>query len=116
MEFWVYFEYKISIAYAWRKNGSERITITNESLIYEQINGTKTAKKEYTLSNLSELKSYEFGKNNFSDSLQSSYWVKGNESVFFSHFAEKVGMGLQLKEQEAKQLCQVLQKALRRKN
>ena len=38
MAFWAYFEYKISKVYVWRKNGSEKISITAESLTYSEIN------------------------------------------------------------------------------
>ncbi len=116
MAFWGYFEYKISLAYTWRKSGGEKILLAAESLTYEQYNGQKTSKKEFVIENISELQCYEFGKNNFSDSLQSSYWVKGNETVFFSYFGAKVGLGLQLTSTEAKQLYQTLHKWLKKRN
>ena len=115
MAFWAYFEFKISSVYTWRKKGSEKIVINAESLTYIELHSSKPIKKEYYLENISDLELYEFGKNNFSDSFQSSYWVKGSETVFFKNFGAKVGMGFQLSKEEANQLYQVIQKKIKRK-
>ncbi len=115
MAFWAYFEFKIGSAYLWRKNGSEKISIDAENLIYTRIVSKKEESKSYVIDNISDFQIYEFGKNSFSDSFQNSYWVKGNETVFFTYFAQKVGLGLQLTKTEATQLNQALTKALKRK-
>jgi hypothetical protein len=115
MAFWVYFEYKISTAFAWRKNGFEKIRVTNELLIYSKLIGSKETKTEYLLDNISDLQVYEFGKNHFSDSFQSSYWVQGNECIFFSYFGVKKGMGLQLSKEEANQVFQSINKKLKKR-
>lgn len=115
MAFWAYFEYKIGNAYLWRKSGKELISIDQENLIYKQQVGQKVNSKSFLLDNISELSVYEFGKNNFSDSVQNSYWVKGNETVFFMHFGSKIGIGLQLNKEEANQLFHLLKKQLKKK-
>lgn len=115
MAFWAYFEFKIGNAYLWRKNGKELISIDQDNLVYKQLVGQKTSTKSFLLDNISALSVYEFGKNNFSDSVQSSYWVKGNETVFFTHFGSKVGLGLQLNKEEATLLFQTIKKQLKKK-
>lgn len=115
MAFWAYFEFKITSVYAWRKNGSERIVITPEQFIYSSLQSQKVIKKEYYLENLSDLEMYEFGKNNFTDSFQTSYWVKGNESIFFTNFGAKIGFGFQLNKEEAAQVFQAIHKKIKRK-
>ena len=115
MAFWAYFEYKISSVYVWRKNGKEKITLNNDSIIYSQIISGKETAKEYIIENISDLKTIEFGKNNFSESFQNSYWVKGNESVYFTHLSQKIGLGLQLNKDEAQQVLQAIAKRLKKK-
>ena len=115
MAFWVYFEYKISTAFTWRKSGYEKISVTNEQLTYCQFIGSKETKVEYLLDNITELKVYEFGKNHFSDSFQSSYWVQGNECILFTYFGAKKGMGLQLSKEESNQVFQAINKKLKKR-
>lgn len=115
MAFWAYFEFKIGTAYLWRKSGVEHLSIDSEKLVYSRIVSGKAETKSYVTDTISNLAVYEFGKNSFSDSFQSSYWVKGNECVFFEYFGQKIGMGLQLNKEEATQLHKAIQKALKTK-
>ncbi|MBK9672075.1 MAG: hypothetical protein IPP56_13385 [Bacteroidetes bacterium] len=113
MAFWAYFEYKIGSTYLWRKNGSEKILISSDTLSYNITISGKTIEKKFSLIAISNLEIYPFGKNNFSESLQSSYWVRGNESVFFTHEGTKIGVGFQLNLDEARQVQQCIQKKLK---
>lgn len=113
MAFWAYFEYKIGSTYLWRKNGSEKIIISSDTLDYSITVSGKTTEKKFPLNAISNLEIYPFGKNNFSESLQSSYWVRGNESVFFTFEGAKIGVGLQLNREEAEQLFHTIQKKIK---
>ncbi|HRH63361.1 MAG TPA: hypothetical protein PLI68_08540 [Bacteroidia bacterium] len=116
MAFWAYFEYKIGNTYLWRKNGSEKIQISSDMLTYNLTISGKSIEKKFPLSSLSNLELYPFGKNNFSESLQSSYWVRGNESVFFTCDGVKIGVGFQLNLEEARQVLQCIQKKLKQQH
>lgn len=115
MAFWAYFEFKIGTAYLWRKSGVEHISIDSEKLVYSRIVSGKAETKSYSTDTISNLEVYEFGKNSFSDSFQSSYWVRGNESVFFTYFGQKIGLGLQLNLEEATLLYKAIQRAFKTK-
>ncbi len=115
MAFWAYFEYKIGNAYLWRKNGKEQISFDQNNIEYKRIIGKKITAKSFVIDNISDITIYEFGKNNFSDSFQNSYWVIGNETVFITNFDVKSGFGLQLTKEDATRLLQAIKKFIKRK-
>lgn len=82
MAFWAYFEYKIGNAYLWRKNGKEQISFDQNNIEYKRIIGKKITAKSFVIDNISDITIYEFGKNNFSDSFQNSYWVIEEMKLF----------------------------------
>ena len=115
MAFWGYFEYAISKVYVWRKSGMEKIIFKGEQMIHQIVNGKQKQEHSYFFESMIDLASHEFGENQLTDSMQSSYWVKGNECIFFNYMGSKKGLGFQLNKEEANQLLSLLVKEIKRR-
>lgn len=112
MGFWVYFEYKIIMAYKWRKSGSEKIRIKDGKLIYCRAISKKGKVKEYKTDFIKELRYNEPKENSFFENLNDSYWMLGNERLEFSYNGADIKMGIQLNEKESKDLLQLIKKRI----
>lgn len=109
--FWVYFEYKIIVAFLWRKNGAEKIRIHDGVLEYKRNIGGSKKPKEYKLDAIKSLRTLETKDTSFIDNINDSYWIIGGEKLTFDYYGADVKLGMQLNEQE----CQALLKLLKNK-
>ena len=108
MGFWAYFEYKIVVAYRWRRWGKEKIKILNGKLVYKRDVSGKEKPKEYDLDRIKDLRFIELKENSFFENLNDSYWVIANEKLAFDYNGAEIKFGIQLEESDAKAILKVL--------
>ncbi len=106
--FWAYFEYKIVIAYRWRKWGKEKLKIVNDKLLYKRDVSGKEKWKEYELNRIKDIRFIESEENSFFENLNDSYWVIANEKLAFDYNGTEIKFGIQLAEAEAQAILKVL--------
>jgi hypothetical protein len=112
MGFWVYFEYKIFIAYRWRSKGKEKIKIVDSKLFYKRDVSGKEKWKEYDVESIKDIRFIESAENSFFENLNNSYWVIANEKLAFDYNGAEIKFGIQLEESEAKAILKVIKNKL----
>jgi hypothetical protein len=113
LSFWAYFEYRIAKALMWRRSGKEKLWIKEGVLHYQRdINGRgKIA--TYEMETIQDLKLIEIKALSWIENMNDSFWVIAGERLCFSHFGKPVKFGIQLSENEAKQLLKIVKTKLK---
>jgi len=113
LSFWLYFEFKISRAFMWKKFGKEKIWIQNGVLHYQrEIN--KTGKiQEFDPSLINDLKLIEVHEGDFSDFINKSFWIKGGERIEFGYQGKVIRFGMQLSDGEARTILSKIRQAIK---
>lgn len=106
--FWLYFEYKITIAYLWRRNGKEVIKLRNNKLFYKRDVAGRGKFKTYQLDYIKNLRITETKENSFMESLNNSYWVIAGEKLIFDYYGKEIKFGVQLQDEDAKALIKLI--------
>lgn len=107
ISFWLYFEYKIVRVFFWRRNGFESIKFTRDELIIKNNFLRRGKENRYALNNIEEFYSIPYSSTNFFAFMDNSFWVIGEDRIYFNYFGKKIGFGKQLDEMEVKKLLQV---------
>ncbi len=102
LSFWAYFEFKILRAFIWRRSGKEKLWITGGKVHYQQEINKKGKIQEFDYSLINDLKLIEKNDLSFSDTINSSFWIKGGERIEFTCAHKTVRFGMQLEDKEAK--------------
>lgn len=113
MGFWVYFEYKIFLAYLWRKSGKEKIKINDKKFLYKRDVSGRGKIKIYETDFIKNLRLIEPKENSFTENLNNSYWVIGGEKLAFDYYGKEIKFGLQLDEVDAKALMKLIKKEMK---
>jgi hypothetical protein len=115
MGFWFYFEYKITSAYLWRKSGKEIIKIRNNKFYYKKDVSGRGKLKTYSIDYIKDLRIVESKENAFFENLNNSYWVIAGEKLAFDYYGREIKFGIQLEEQEAKNLLKIIKNEFSKK-
>jgi len=113
MSFWAYFEFKIGKAFLFRKFGKEKIWIKSGKLFYWRDIAGRGKKLEFEKELVKDLDTIEKKKNDFFGFMNESFWVIGGESISFSYAAKIYRLGIQLPEEDARELLRQIKYALR---
>ncbi len=105
--FWFYFEYTISKAYMWRRNGKEKIKIRDGKLSIKREVNKRGKVNFYELDFIKELRVVE-EKSKLMLSLNNSYWAVVGETIAFDYYGKMISFGLQLNEDDSKDLYKLL--------
>lgn len=112
LAFWLYFEWRVYYVLRWRKQGVEIVKIENGVLSYSrEINGLGKV-KTYQTEHIRNLQVDDFSDKQFQKVFYNSYWVTGGECIIFYFNGTEVRFGMQLAENDARQLKKVLDKAI----
>ena len=111
--FWAYFEFKIFKAFLFRKYGKEKIWVKGGKLFYWRDIAGRGKKLEFDRELIKDLELIEKKKNDFFASMNESFWVIGGESISFSYAAKNYRMGVQLPEEDARELLRRMKHELR---
>ncbi|MEO6884106.1 MAG: hypothetical protein ABI199_08790 [Bacteroidia bacterium] len=111
--FWLYYEYKVGKTLRWRMFGKEIIDINNETFSITKMLSGKGKEELFELKDIHELHLFEGREKGFFKSLNNSYWVIGFGSVAFDYDGKEIKFGLQVEEEEAKQLMKMVKYRLK---
>ena len=111
--FWAYFEFKTGKTYFFKKFGKEKIWIKNGVLNYWRDIAGRGKKEVFQAELIKDLQVIEKNKRNFFQFMNESFWVLGGESISFSYGAKLYRIGIQLKEDDSKELLKQLKFALK---
>jgi len=104
LSFWVYFEVSIIRAFIWRRYGKEKIWIKEGIIHYQrEING-KGKVKEFNPELMRDFKILDVRPTNLIDSLNQSFWVRGGERLEFLHQSKTLRFGMQISDEQARNL------------
>jgi hypothetical protein len=108
LAFWFYFEYKIFIAYLWRKQGKEIIKIKEGKFFYKKEVRGKEKAKEYSCEAIKNIRLIEIQENSFMESINNSYWTIAGERLSFDYLGAEMRFGFQLSEDDSKALLKII--------
>ncbi len=111
--FWAYFEFKIGRAFIFKKFGKEKIWVKNRTLNYWKDIAGKGKKLEFDAELMKDLQLIEKNKRDFFHFMNESFWVMGGESISFMYGSKIYRVGMQLNEEDAKELLKQIKFALR---
>ncbi len=114
LSFWLYFEFKITRAFIWRRWGREKLWIQNGFVHYQQEVNGKGRIKKFDRELIESFEYIDTANHNFSDFINQSFWIKGGERIKFECQGRQIRLGLQLKDQEAKNLLKALNAFLKK--
>ena len=110
--FWAFFWVRIAKVVAWRRIGKEIIRINKKGMIIKNAFGTRGRDRLFNLHEVSNVKFVEREESSFMQQLDNSFWIIGGDTVYFSYKEKTHVLGKQLFPQDARQLTQVLIKAI----
>lgn len=108
LSFWVFFEYKITKVFRWRKWGKEYLLISDGKLSIKKAVNDFGKAEEYFLENIKNLKPVEKSATSFFQHLEKSFWVMGDESIQFDYQGKTIKLAMQLEEKEVKSVLKLL--------
>jgi hypothetical protein len=114
LAFWVYFEFKISRAFLWKKFGKEKLWVKQGTLYYQREVSGRGKIREFDLQLLGEFRYLELSHTSFSDQINQSFWVKGGERLEFDYQAKVIRFGMQLSDEEARETLKEIKKFIKR--
>lgn len=104
MAFWSYFEYKIMLAFRWRKYGLERIVIKEDVVYISREIANRGIPEIYEVNWIKNLKVKEKEESNFITDISKAYWNLGEEKIIFDYKGKVIRFGMELNEHEAKKI------------
>ena len=110
--FWAYFEFRTGKAFLFKKFGKEKIWIKNGKFNYWRDVAGRGKKLEFDSELLKDLQLVEKNKRDFFQFMNESFWVMGGESISFIYGAKTYRIGVQLPEEDAKELLKQIKYAL----
>lgn len=113
LAFWGYFEFKIFKAFMFRKYGMEKLWVRDGKLFYWRDVAGKGKKLEFDKEMVKDIALIEKNKKDFFASMNESFWIIGGESISFSYGVKDYRVGIQLPEEDARELLRQLKHALR---
>ncbi len=111
--FWAYFEFKICKAFLFRKYGKEKIWVKGGKLFYWRDVAGRGKKLEFEKELVKDLALIEKKKTDFFAFMNESFWIIGGESISFSYASKTYRIGIQLSEEDAKELLRQVKHVLR---
>lgn len=108
LSFWAYFEFSIMRVFIWKKFGREKIWVQDGELNYKREINNKGKVRSFNLDLVSKLTLIELSRSSFVDSINQSFWVKGGERLEFTSQAQTIRLGMQISDEEARQIMKEL--------
>ena len=113
MAFWAYFEFKIGKAFLFRRFGKEKVWTKGGKLFYWRDIAGRGKRQEFDRELIRELQVIEKDKKDFFATMNESFWVIGGEIISFEYGAKTYRLGIQLPEEDARELVRQIKHALR---
>lgn len=113
MAFWAYFEFTIGKAFLFRRFGKEKLWVKGGKFYYWRDIAGRGKKLEFDKELIRDFEVVKKDKKDFFGSMNESFWVIGGESLIFNYGAKTYRMGIQLPEEDARELLRQVKHALR---
>jgi hypothetical protein len=113
LSFWAYFEFKIGKAFLFRKFGKEKIWVKGDKLHYWRDVAGRGKTLEFEKEVIKDLGLIEKKKNDFFQFMNESFWIIGGECISFNYGTKVYRLGIQLPEEDARELLRQMKFALR---
>ncbi|MHB8258719.1 MAG: hypothetical protein ACYDCN_00260 [Bacteroidia bacterium] len=110
--FWAYFEFRIGRSFIFKKFGKEKIWIKQGKLTYWRDIAGRGKQIAFDKDLIKDLQLIEKNKRDFFQFMNESFWVMGGESISFGYGAKTYRLGVQLNEEDAKELLKQLRQCL----
>lgn len=111
--FWLYFELRVGRALMWRLWGYEQLRFRSGKFSVKRNIRGFGKQRDYVLANIERFKPVD-RSGSFFGTMDESFWVVGGQRIYFEHLGKKVGVGMQLDEQDTRKLLDLLQKQLKK--
>jgi len=111
--FWAYFEFRTVRAFIFKKYGKEKIWIKGSTFNYWRDVAGRGKKLEFETDLIKDLQLTVKDKKDFFQFMNDSFWVMGTESISFVYGTKTYRLGVQLNEEDAKELLKQIKHALR---
>jgi hypothetical protein len=114
LAFWGFFFVRIAKVIAWRRIGREIIRVSHKQLLIKNAFNKRGKDKFYSINELSEFKASKSNPTSFMQGLDNSFWIIGGDTIGFAFKGKKHVLGKQLKDSDALQLANYLNKSVAR--
>ena len=111
--FWVYFEYKIFMAYMWRRFGLEKIKLRDNKLFYKRDVAGKGKIKVFEYDFIKDFRIIDKNQRSFLDTINDSYWVVAGERIAFDYYGKEIKLALQVDDVETAGLYKLLKREIK---
>jgi hypothetical protein len=111
--FWLYFEFRIVRVYTWRRWGKEKIWVSGGTLHYQRETAGRGKVEEYDLERVGHFRLRELNRTSLADTLNQSFWIKGGERIEFDFAGKTIPIGMQISDEEARQILKELNLSLK---
>jgi hypothetical protein len=112
VSFWLYFEYRISRVFLWRKWGMEYIKVDEDEFTYKCSVGRFGKATRFHVEDMGPLTAEELSSKSLTVNIEDSFWFIGGERIRFSYRDKQHKFGRQLAKEESKDLIRLIKKQL----
>lgn len=109
--FWAYYEYRITRIFLWRKYGYESLKMIGDKLYLRNVIRGRGKTREFFVENIENFLALEI-KNPLLKTMDSTFWLMGNDYIYFTYQGRVVSFGKQLMPRDAAELVKVLNREL----
>ena len=110
--FWSYFFVRILKVILWRRIGKEIIRIDSKNFLVKNAFKKRGKDRIYDLKTVGSFEAIKREKTSFLANLDQSFWIFGGDNIYFNYLGKTHVLGKQLKESDALQLCNYLNKSV----
>ncbi len=110
ISFWVYFEYRITRVFLWRKWGMEFMRVDDEEFSYKISVGRFGKASRFYFDSMGPFRTDKDVSKSFAVNIEDSFWFVGGEKIQFEYRNKQYKIGRQLSEKECKDLIRLIQK------
>jgi hypothetical protein len=111
--FWAYFQFRTTKAFLWKRFGKELIKITPEHFIYKRAVMSYGKAQTLHTPNIKNFGLIKRKDNTFAEVMNSSFWIRGYETMGFDHMEKNVKFGIQLNEDDGTRAAKVINETVR---
>lgn len=112
MAFWVYYFFRIGRMFFWLLWGKEYLKIDKIGLTIKTSIKDYGKANQYFIENIKKVKVQMPESKSLQSAWENSPWIRGGERIEFEYMGKNIRFGRKLKEQEAKQLFQLITKRI----
>lgn len=110
--FWLYYEWKTTKVFLWRRWGKEKLWLKNKILVIENIVMNQKSTQAFRIEDINSIEAEEFNETSFFDYISNSFWSKGKPRIKFNVLGKNLYFAHQINDKETKEIIRELKKAI----